>query len=123
MHQYITIIIFFVAIILYCIYTRDNLEHYNDGTGLLCKDCEGKPFNECIRCFNCVYCVDKWGNGQCIGGDSASGPYNKEKCNLLYSGDQYIRMKQNNAHYECEFGPPVYNNVIGVNPPGQLNAV
>ena len=119
------IIVLIVIVAIYFIYKlcKNNEEGFNDQTGRLCQSCDDKTFNQCLGCFNCGYCVDKWGNGKCIGGDAASGPYNKEKCALWYQGDPYVRMQQNNANYKCEYGPPNQNNIIGVNPPGQLNAV
>lgn len=118
------IIIILLILVLYCISQKySNAETFNEQTGKLCQSCEGKTFNQCLGCFNCGYCVDKWGNGMCIGGDAASGPYNKEKCSMWYQGDQFVRMQQNNKNYKCDMGPPVQNNIIGVNPSGQLNAV
>lgn len=118
------IIIVFVCIllVLWYKYTR-KIEGYNEQTGKLCYSCEGKSFNDCLGCFNCGYCIDKWGNGKCIGGDANSGPYNAEKCHIWYQGDQFVRAEQNNDNYKCSYGPPNQNRVIGKNPPGQLNAV
>lgn len=117
------IIIILILIGIYYISQKCVTEHYNEQSGTLCQSCENKTLNECLECFNCGYCIDKFGNGKCIGGDAASGPYNKEKCAVWYQGDQYVRMQQNNRNYKCsEYGPPNENRIIGVNPPGQLNA-
>jgi hypothetical protein len=117
------IIAIIILLVLYYINQRyTNTEHYNENSGRLCQSCEHRTINQCLECFNCGYCIDKFGNGKCIGGDAASGPYNKEKCALWYQGDQFVRMEQNNKDYKCEYGPPNENRVIGVNPPGQLNA-
>lgn len=59
--------------------TENTLEGYNDQTGRFCITCAGKTFNQCLSCFNCGYCIDKYGNGQCVGGDHR-GPYNMEEC-------------------------------------------
>jgi hypothetical protein len=123
----VIIIIIIFILVLYiitqnCTNDKNSNETFNVQNGTLCQSCENKTFNDCLGCFNCGYCIDQWGNGKCIGGDAASGPYNKEKCKLWYQGDQSVRMKQNNANYKCEYGPPNQNRIIGVNPPGQLNA-
>ena len=119
----IIIIMFMLALVLYFCMNKNQTENFNPGNGMLCTTCEDKTFNQCMGCFNCLYCVDKWGNGKCIGGDANSGPYNKEKCAIVYSGDQFLRMEQNNANYECSMGPSNYNRSIGVSSPGNLNVV
>jgi hypothetical protein len=112
-----------LALVLYFGMNNHQIENFNETSGRLCTTCQDKTFNQCLGCFNCVYCVDKWGNGKCIGGDANSGPYNKEKCARIYSGDQFLRMEQNNANYSCQYGPSNYNRSIGVSSPGNLNAV
>jgi len=42
---------------------------------------------------------------------------------MVYSGNQFLRMEQNNANYECSMGPSNYNRGIGVSSPGNLNVV
>ncbi len=116
------IIMVILIIMLYFLMNRNKTEHFNETSGKLCTTCYEKTFNECLGCFNCLYCVDKWGNGKCIGGD-INGTYNKEKCARIYSGDQFFRMQQNNKNYKCEMGPPNQNRQIGVSSPGQLNVV
>jgi hypothetical protein len=95
--------------------TNKNKENFNEQTGRFCMDCMDKTFNQCTQCFNCSWCVDKWGNGNCIGGD-INGPYNAEKCALYYNGDPWSRMVQNNDNYKCSYGPPQENRIIGINP-------
>ncbi len=118
----IIIIMFILALVLYFCMNNNQMENFNETSGKLCTTCEDKTFNQCLGCFNCLYCVDKWGNGKCIGGD-INGTYNKEKCAMVYSGDQFLRMEQNNANYECSMGPPNENRIIGVSSPGNLNVV
>ena len=108
-----------VMIIVLANYLNDNgTEHFNEQSGQFCSSCKDKTFNQCLNCFNCGFCVDEWGNSQCIGSDIANGPYNNEKCARLYQGDPWLRMKENNQNYEIEFGPKQGNRVIGVNPCG-----
>ena len=84
--NYLTyIIILLVAIIIIFIFTKKyKTEHYNDQTGKFCLQCKHKNINECLRCFNCGWCVDENGNGACIPGDY-KGPANYEKCKRWYS--------------------------------------
>ena len=90
-------------------------ETFTNESGKLCNSCDGKNMNQCTNCFNCGFCVDKWGNGACIAGDT-DGPYNKEKCARWYSGDVFSRINWNNNHYKCEYGTKSANRVIGINP-------
>lgn len=93
-------------------------ETFNEESGRFCPTCSGKTLNQCTRCFNCEFAVDKWGNSQCIGGDIASGPYNFERYALLYNGDGYLRMKQENQREiqqpRCSDGPSSANRIIGI---------
>ncbi len=92
---------------------NDKVEGYNDQAGRFCTTCSGKTPNECMRCFNCGFCVDKDGNAACIGGDH-KGPFNYERCTAWYSGDPYARMLQRNANYRCSYGPRSSNRLIGI---------
>ncbi len=75
---------------------QDNkVEKYNDTSGQLCITCNGKNINQCLNCFNCGFCVDEYGNSQCIGGNYI-GPFNKEKCVRWYHGDPYAYMIRRN---------------------------
>lgn len=100
---FVIVIIIIILIIYLC---NNKVEGFNDHYGTLCKSCENKTFNECMQCFNCSFCVDKWGNGKCIGGDVNSGPYNKEKCARIYNGDAFLRAKQDNKNCVM-YGPKV----------------
>ena len=88
-------------------------EGFNNQAGQFCTTCAGKTFNQCSGCFNCGYCVDRYGNGGCIGGDH-KGPYNFERCARWYSGDPYAYMLQRNKNYQCNYGPRSSNRLIGV---------
>lgn len=92
---------------------ENGVEPFNEEVGQFCKTCRGKTFNQCLGCFNCGFCVDKWGNGGCIGGDH-KGPFNFERCAKWYSGDPYSFMMQQNADYGCDDGPRSSNRVIGI---------
>ncbi|ARF09595.1 hypothetical protein Indivirus_1_218 [Indivirus ILV1] len=91
-------------------------ERFNQDTGQFCGSCANKTFNECLNCFNCGYCVDKWGNGKCIGGDVTSGPYNKENCALWYTTDNWTGQVWRNNNYKLNYGPKQANRLIGINP-------
>lgn len=107
----------------YALWFKQKSESFNEHSGTFCGSCANKTPNQCAQCFNCGFCVDKWGNGQCIGGD-ADGGFNYEKCALWYHGDPWSRMKQNNANYKCSYGPIQGNRIIGVNPdPSQCNNI
>jgi hypothetical protein len=122
--KFIIVIIIVILTILTWTYYGNNVEGFNDHYGTLCGDCSNKTFGECKTCFNCIWCVDKWGNGKCIGGDNVSGPYNKEKCARIYTNDPFYRAKENNDNYNCrQFGPPNQNRIIGVNYDNKVNAV
>ena len=90
-----------------------HIELFNETSGRFCPTCKGKTFNQCQRCFNCGFCVDRWGNSQCIGGD-VKGPFNYEKCARWYYVDGYSRMMQDNENYKCSYGPRSANRIIGV---------
>ncbi len=92
---------------------RELKEGYNDQTGRFCTTCRGKTPNQCMRCFNCGFCVDRWGNAQCIGGDH-KGPFNFERCMSWYHTDPYSFMLQRNANYKCSYGPRSSNRLIGI---------
>lgn len=72
--------------------TQDKKEHFHEKYGGYCKCCKGKSINQCHECFNCGFCIDKLGRGQCVPGD-AHGPYNKNiKCAMWYHSDPFSRM-------------------------------
>lgn len=91
-------------------------EHFNEQTGFFCSTCNDKTFNQCVRCFNCLWVTDKWNNSKCIGGDIASGPYNNEDYAYYTATDPLPTMKYMNKNYKCSYGPRQGNRVIGVNP-------
>lgn len=115
------LIILIMLVILIMIYYSNKYETFGERTGQLCYTCTGKTFNDCNDCFNCVYCVDEYGNGQCIGGDVNSGPYNNERCKLLYNADQQMRAEQDNQVPSCS--PSSFTRRIGINPYYFTNAV
>jgi len=84
-----------IVVILWLLLNDDGPENFNESTGTLCRSCQGKTFNQCVNCFNCGFCVDKFGNSSCIAGD-VNGPYNYEDCRLYYTGDKYTMMMQQN---------------------------
>jgi hypothetical protein len=100
-----------IGIIVAFILMQNQEEHFNEKVGRFCLSCHGKTINECLGCFNCGYCIDENGNGQCIGGDHR-GPYNYERCAYWYSGDPFSRMMQRNADYKLSYGPMQANRVI-----------
>jgi hypothetical protein len=59
-------------------------EGFNEQNGQFCTTCRNKTLGQCLKCFNCGYCVDKFGRGTCIGGDY-TGPYNFERCSKYYN--------------------------------------
>lgn len=94
----ITVVLVIVLII--CLFMkRYNVLEYNEGfnqtSGQLCITCNGKNINQCLNCFNCGFCVDEYGNSQCIGGNYL-GPFNNEKCVRWYHGDPYSYMIRRN---------------------------
>ena len=107
-------IIVFIAIIFHSYFNNEIKEGYNEQNGQFCTTCKGKTPNQCMKCFNCGWCVDRWGNAGCIGGDANSGPYNYERCMSWYHTDPYVLMKQRNANYKCSYGPRSSNRIIGV---------
>ena len=105
---YILLWIIIVGILLHILNSflftaKAETEPFNDETGRFCSSCRGKTPNQCFRCFNCGFCVNKNGEGGCIGGDH-TGPYNFEKCEAWYHTDPYSFMMQRNKGYGCEFG-------------------
>jgi len=110
------LLIIIAFIFLYMAIFRQTEEHFNEQTGFFCSTCNDKTFNQCVRCFNCVFAVNKWGDGRCLGGDAVSGLYNNEDYAYYYSGDPLPTMNYMNTHYKCSYGPKQGNRVIGVNP-------
>jgi len=100
-----------IIIIILWIFLMNNNENFNEQTGQFCNDCKDKTFNSCLQCFNCGFCVDVFGNSQCIGGD-VNGPYNNEKCYLWYTNEVWPRMKEMNDNYKCSYGPTQANRII-----------
>jgi len=105
-------ILLLIILIVY-LFTNSRKENFNDQTGKFCTTCAGKTTNQCLKCFNCGFCVDKWGNSSCIGGDHR-GPYNFERCAAWYHTDPYSTMMQRNANYKCNDGPRSSNRLIGI---------
>ena len=91
----------------------ENIEGFD--TGKLCSSCTDNTYNRCLRCFNCGYCIDKYGYGMCMAGD-INGPYNYERCRKWYYGDPYLVMKNRNCNYKHSYGPKSSNRRIGVYP-------
>lgn len=115
-YLYLTLIIILLAI-LYLSYNKINKkEGFNRDTGQLCGTCSDKSFNQCLGCFNCGFCIDKWGNGKCIGGNVASGPNNKENCALWYTTDDWTEAVRMNNNYKKSYGPKQSNRPIGISP-------
>jgi hypothetical protein len=106
-------VILIVTLIFIYLNNKQTKEGFNDESGRFCSTCAGRTFNQCTRCFNCGFCVDKWGNSGCIGGD-AKGGYNFEQCAAWYYIDPYSRMMQNNERNQCNNGPISSNRIIGV---------
>ena len=94
------IAIVIIALIILTYKNNTNIEGYNDQTGRYCLSCYKRNRNQCLRCFNCVWCEDQWGNGKCIGGDNVSGPYNYERCNKWTHGDPYSYMMKKVQHVD-----------------------
>ena len=113
-NTYKILIVIVIILIIYYFIIHDTKEHFNDSNAKFCYSCKGKTYNQCLGCFNCGFCVDKWGNSECIGGDM-SGPYNYEKCYRFYYNDPYIVMKEHDANYKCSYGPTNSNRRIGIN--------
>lgn len=97
-------------------YRTEGFSHFNRTNGTYCYTCANKNYNECVSCFNCGWCVDKWGNGSCIGATVAGGPMNNERCELLYFTDPFPSVRQDNYNYRCSYGPQAANRAIGINP-------
>ena len=92
-----------VAVILLLMLTM-NFERFNNTSGRFCPDCNGKNINQCLSCFSCGYCVDKYGNAKCVSGDH-KGPHNLENCKYWYSGNEFSAMMKLNGSYKCSYGP------------------
>ncbi len=110
------IIVILALLVIYYLYnkhTQTSVEGYNDQAGKMCTTCNGKTPNQCLSCFNCGWCVDKWGSSGCIGG-THQGPFNFERCAKWTSGDPFAYMMQRNANYGCESGPRSSNRLIGI---------
>lgn len=106
--------ILYILLILLLIYlfNINTKEPYNDSSGKLCLSCNDKTFNQCLECFNCGFCVDKWGNSKCIVGDM-HGPYNYEQCDRWYYNDPWTYVTQQNAKNSgCGNGPRQENRII-----------
>lgn len=114
-YLYLALIIVLILIVAYFGY-KPITEGFNRDTGQFCSTCTGKTFNQCMNCFNCGFCVDKWGNASCLAGDVRSGPYNKENCALWYTTDDWTTAVQNNENYRLSYGPKQSNRPIGINP-------
>ena len=110
------LLIIVIAIFAYIMIFKQKQENFNEQSGRLCTTCSGRTFNQCTQCFNCLWIVDKFGQGACVGGDVASGPYNNEQYAMYYTGDPLPTMKYMNDNYKCSYGPMQGNRVIGVNP-------
>lgn len=87
------------------------IETFNEQNGQFCITCREKTLNQCMKCFNCGFCIDRKGNAACIGGDHR-GPYNFERCAYWYHTDPYSRMIQQNVNYKCSYGPSNYSRTI-----------
>jgi hypothetical protein len=107
------LLILIIAGIIWFAYNK-KYEHFNEQTGQLCLDCNGKNFGQCLQCFNCTFLWDRYGNGYCTGGDQKSGPYNNEDYVVAYYTDVFPQQKYDNAHYKCSYGPPQENRIIGI---------
>lgn len=113
--EWITILLIILIIVFFYAYIRTPVtnEGFDESSGRFCPTCSGKTLNQCTRCFNCGWCVDKFGNSACLGGDS-HGPFNFEKCNQWYYVDNYAKAIQNNERYRCSDGPMSSNRILGV---------
>lgn len=115
-YVYLIILIISLIIISGFLYNTVQLkEGFNRDTGQFCGSCSDKTFNQCLNCFNCGFCIDKWGNGKCIGG-SVLGPNNKENCAFWYTTDDWTTAKMNNNNYRLSYGPKQSNRPIGIDP-------
>ena len=114
-YVYLTLIIILIFAIYYYLFSQKK-EGFNQDSGQFCNTCDEKSFNSCSNCFNCGFCVDRFGNGKCIGGNASEGPLNKEDCALWYTGDQWTVAKQHNDNYKLSYGPKQANRVIGIYP-------
>ena len=122
MNSIYILLIIIAFIILYMVITiqtqsqNQTQEHFNEQTGFFCSTCHDKTFNQCVRCFNCLWVTDKYNNSKCIGGDIVSGPYNNEDYAYYTATDPLPTMEYMNQNYKCSYGPMQGNRVIGVNP-------
>jgi len=89
-------------------------EHFNETSGKLCLDCNGKNFNQCLGCFNCTFLYDRFGNGFCTGGDVNNGPYNNEEYVMAYYNDPWAQKVYDNNHYKCSYGPHQASRIISI---------
>ena len=105
------LIILFIFLFILVYRGKQSKENFNDESGRFCPTCDGRTFNQCTRCFNCGFCVDKWGNSNCISG-KADGPFNFERCAMWYYIDPYSRAMQNNERNQCNNGPISSNRII-----------
>lgn len=105
--------ILIVLLLVLFLYNLNNTEHFYNNSGTFCYTCNGKSINDCLKCFNCGFCVDKWGNSRCMGGDH-NGPFNFEKCAFWYYIDPFTKMQQMNKNYKLSYGPRNYNRLIGI---------
>lgn len=97
------VLLIILAVGLFYVINQNKKEGFSNKSGQFCVTCDGKTPNQCFDCANCGFCVDLWGNAQCVGGD-VHGPYNNKKCQSYYHGDPYARMIQSNANYKCSPG-------------------
>ena len=83
------IIIIIIIIVIFIYFFKPNIhEGYNSQSGQFCQDCNSRPFNTCLQCFNCGICVNKYGDYKCVPGDY-KGPYNMERCVYWYNRDPF----------------------------------
>lgn len=104
------LIVFLIMLfVIYYLFWR-RTEGFNETVGRFCSTCRGKTYNQCTNCFNCGFCVDKYGNMKCVAGDH-KGQYNYEDCAVWYSGDRYSDMMKMNGNYKCSYGPHQMNRI------------
>lgn len=111
------LIVLIILFVIYYLFIKDiswrqpelGVEGFNESTGKLCNSCSNKTYNQCLNCFNCGFCVDKYtGKGRCVAGDH-NGPYNYDDCHNWYSGDSFLAMNKMNNNYKCSYGPHQMN--------------
>jgi hypothetical protein len=95
-----TIIILFVIFVIIFLCKNDN-ENFYIRDPLLhlvsfkpkCKRCNNLAKNECGRCLNCGWCIDKYGNGKCVSGDE-KGSYDIDSdCKIWRHPSRFYRYK------------------------------